>query len=162
MIRIAGESAGALCMSADRFVTELKSMKQIVAHRVEAAMAKVNGQAMRPEKLWGTTIQLPRASATAATTAAATTTRNIKNNNNNRTALSSPTSLSNSATTTNVTTTTDPRTTSFLDTASNDVSVPVKGAEQVVEDGNLFVYRGRFGRGNLIIEDKRNRGNKKG
>jgi hypothetical protein len=167
MIRIAGESAGALCMSADRFVTELKSMKQIVAHRVEAAMAKVNGQAMRPEKLWGTTIQLPRASATAATTAAAaaTTTRNIKNNNsnnNNRTDLSSPASLSNSATTTNVTTTTDPSTTSFLDTASNDVSVPVKGAEQVVEDGNLFVYRGRFGRGNLIIEDKRHRGNKKG
>ena len=56
MIRLAGESAGALCMSSERFVNELKAVKKSVAHRVEAAMAKVNGQAMRPEKLWGTNV----------------------------------------------------------------------------------------------------------
>ena len=53
MIRLAGQSAGAMCMRADRFVAELKSVKKAVAFRVEAAMAKVNGQSMRPEKLWG-------------------------------------------------------------------------------------------------------------
>jgi len=54
MIRVAGESAGALCMSSQRFVDELKSMKKAVEYRVEAAVAKVNGQAVRPEKLRGT------------------------------------------------------------------------------------------------------------
>ena len=53
MIRLAGQSAGAMCMSADRFVSELKAVKKAVAFRVEAAMAKVNGERMRPEKLWG-------------------------------------------------------------------------------------------------------------
>jgi predicted RNA-binding protein with PIN domain len=42
MIRLAGSSAGALCMSADRFVNELKAVKQTVSYRVEAAVAKVN------------------------------------------------------------------------------------------------------------------------
>lgn len=55
MIRLAGQNAGAMCMSADRFVTELKAVKKTVAYRVEVAMAKVNGERMRPEKLWGTT-----------------------------------------------------------------------------------------------------------
>jgi predicted RNA-binding protein with PIN domain len=53
MIRLAGANAGAMCMGADRFVTELKAMKKAVAYRVEAAMAKVNGERIRPEKLWG-------------------------------------------------------------------------------------------------------------
>lgn len=53
MIRLAGQNAGAMCMGADRFVLELKAMKKAVAYRVEAAMAKVNGERMRPEKLWG-------------------------------------------------------------------------------------------------------------
>ena len=53
MIRVAGQSAGALCMSSKRFVDELKSNKKAIEYRVEAAMAKVNGQAMRPEKLRG-------------------------------------------------------------------------------------------------------------
>lgn len=44
MIRLAGQNAGALCMSADRFVSELKALKKAVDYRVEAAMAKVNGQ----------------------------------------------------------------------------------------------------------------------
>lgn len=44
MIRLAGQNAGALCMSADRFVSELKALKKTVEYRVEAAMAKVNGQ----------------------------------------------------------------------------------------------------------------------
>lgn len=54
MIRLAGQSAGAYCMGAERFVDELKSMKKAISHRVEAAVAKANGQAMRPEKLRGT------------------------------------------------------------------------------------------------------------
>eukprot|EP00977_Amphora_coffeiformis_P014017 scaffold3823_cov195-Amphora_coffeaeformis.AAC.27 len=44
MIRLAGQNAGALCMSADRFVSELKALKKTVEYRVEAAVAKVNGQ----------------------------------------------------------------------------------------------------------------------
>jgi predicted RNA-binding protein with PIN domain len=55
MIRIAGQNAGALCMGAERFVDELKSMKKAIGYRVEAAMAKVNGHAIRPEQLHGTT-----------------------------------------------------------------------------------------------------------
>jgi predicted RNA-binding protein with PIN domain len=54
MIRLAGQSAGAYCMGADRFVSELKSMKKAIDYRVEAAVAKANGQAIRPEKLRGT------------------------------------------------------------------------------------------------------------
>jgi predicted RNA-binding protein with PIN domain len=54
MIRLAGQSAGAYCMGAERFVDELKSIKKIISTRVEAAVAKANGQAMRPEKLRGT------------------------------------------------------------------------------------------------------------
>jgi predicted RNA-binding protein with PIN domain len=54
MIRLAGQSAGAYCMSAGRFVDELKSVKKAVDYRVEAAVAKANGQAVRPEKLRGT------------------------------------------------------------------------------------------------------------
>lgn len=59
MIRLAGQNAGAMCMGSDRFVSELKAMKKAVAFRVEAAMAKVNGESMRPEKLWGTTTFAP-------------------------------------------------------------------------------------------------------
>jgi hypothetical protein len=128
MIRIAGESAGALCMSADRFVTELKAVKQIVAHRVEAAMAKVNGQPMRPEKLWGTNIHLPTSMAPPTVAAS------------RKTLSTSTTTLDKTGNTSDVST---------IVTAT----APVKGAEQV-EEGK-FVYRGRFGRGNLIIEDKR-------
>jgi predicted RNA-binding protein with PIN domain len=51
LIRIAGHNAGALCMSADRFVNELKAVKKAVSDRVEMAVAKVNGHAIRPEKL---------------------------------------------------------------------------------------------------------------
>ena len=54
MIRLAGQSAGAYCMSADRFVDELKSTKKAMDYRVEAAVAKANGHAIRPEKLRGT------------------------------------------------------------------------------------------------------------
>lgn len=60
MIRLAGQSAGAMCMSADRFVDELKSMKKAIDYRVEFAMAKVNGNAIRPEKLRGTSIHVGR------------------------------------------------------------------------------------------------------
>jgi len=53
MIRMSGQNAGALCMSADRFVQELKAVKQAVDYRVEAAVAKVNGHAIRPVQLRG-------------------------------------------------------------------------------------------------------------
>ena len=53
MIRLAGQNAGAMCMSADRFLDELKSIKKATQYRVEAAMAKVNSQPMRAEKLMG-------------------------------------------------------------------------------------------------------------
>jgi predicted RNA-binding protein with PIN domain len=60
MIRMAGTSAGALCMGADRFVTELKALKNIIAHQVEAAVAKANGHAIRPEKFRGTSVYASR------------------------------------------------------------------------------------------------------
>lgn len=44
MIRLAGQNAGALCMSTDRFITELRALKRAVEYRVQAAMDKVNGQ----------------------------------------------------------------------------------------------------------------------
>jgi hypothetical protein len=135
MIRIAGESAGALCMSADRFVTELKAVKQIVAYNVEAAMAKVNGQPMRPEKLWGTHTYLPPPSIVSSTHTITTNHRGVS-----------------SATTTGLDTTNN-TTTNTTAIPSGASAAPVKGAQQV-EEGK-FVYRGRFGRGNLIIEDKR-------
>jgi len=53
MIRLAGQNAGALCMSADRFVQELKAVRGAIAHRVEAAVAKANGHSIRPETLRG-------------------------------------------------------------------------------------------------------------
>ena len=51
MIRIAGQSAGATIMSADRFVNELKAVRKGIEYRVEAAMAKVNGHSIRPQAL---------------------------------------------------------------------------------------------------------------
>jgi predicted RNA-binding protein with PIN domain len=56
MIRMAGHEAGAVCMGADRFVSELKALKSSVSHRVEVAVATLNGHAIRPESLRGTTI----------------------------------------------------------------------------------------------------------
>jgi predicted RNA-binding protein with PIN domain len=53
MIKLVGTSAGALCMSSDRFVDELKAVKKITQYRVEAAMAMVNGEFVRPESLRG-------------------------------------------------------------------------------------------------------------
>ena len=55
-IRLVANSAGALCMGSDRFVLELRAVKKSMQHRVETAMAEVNGVAMRPEKLWGTSL----------------------------------------------------------------------------------------------------------
>ncbi|KAL3800507.1 hypothetical protein ACHAWO_000187 [Cyclotella atomus] len=53
MIKLVGTSAGALCMSSDRFVDELRAVKKITQYRVEAAMAMVNGGSVRPESLRG-------------------------------------------------------------------------------------------------------------
>jgi acyl-CoA reductase-like NAD-dependent aldehyde dehydrogenase len=117
MIRLAGQNAGALCMGADRFVNELKATKKVVAFRVEAAMAKVNGWTMRPEKLWGSQVfsnNAPRYQEAQ-----------------NSTKTSSQPSL-------------------------------IEGMDKVheTEDGRK-IYTGRFGRGSLIIEDKRKKKPKK-
>jgi uncharacterized protein len=58
MIRLSGQNAGAVCMSASRFVDELKAVQKAVAYRVEAAVAKVNGHAIRPEQLRGSANQV--------------------------------------------------------------------------------------------------------
>jgi predicted RNA-binding protein with PIN domain len=58
MIKLAGQNAGAMCMSATRFVDELKAQKKATQYRVEAAMAKVNGHSIRPEKLRGTHVHI--------------------------------------------------------------------------------------------------------
>ena len=54
LIRSAGASAGAVSMSADRLIDELRALRKSTMYRVEAAVAKANGHAMRPEKLMGT------------------------------------------------------------------------------------------------------------
>jgi predicted RNA-binding protein with PIN domain len=56
MIRLAGQDAGAVCMSADSFINELKAAKESIGYLVEAAVAQVNGHVIRPEKLRGTSI----------------------------------------------------------------------------------------------------------
>ncbi|KAG7358801.1 YacP-like NYN domain containing protein [Nitzschia inconspicua] len=65
MIKMAALNAGALCMSADRFVLELKAVKKSMAYRVEAAMAAVNGHVMRPESLWGTNMLIESSNSNA-------------------------------------------------------------------------------------------------
>mmetsp|Transcript_4453 Transcript_4453/g.6608 ORF Transcript_4453/g.6608 Transcript_4453/m.6608 type:complete len:481 (-) Transcript_4453:2015-3457(-) len=55
MVRLAGQNAGALCMSSDRFIVELKALHNIVAYKLEAAVAMFNGHEIRDDpKLWGT------------------------------------------------------------------------------------------------------------
>lgn len=54
MVRLAGQNAGALCMSSDRFINELKALKNIVSYRVESAVASMNGHEVRDQKYWGT------------------------------------------------------------------------------------------------------------
>jgi len=54
-IKLAASSAGALLMSSDRFVSELKAVKKGMRYRVESAVAEVNGAPIRPESAWGTT-----------------------------------------------------------------------------------------------------------
>ncbi|OEU14947.1 hypothetical protein FRACYDRAFT_188183, partial [Fragilariopsis cylindrus CCMP1102] len=52
-IKLVANSAGALCMSSDRFILELKAIKKGMQYRVEKAVSQINNQPMRPEKLWG-------------------------------------------------------------------------------------------------------------
>ncbi len=52
-IKLAANSAGALCMSSDRFVLELKAVKKGIQYRVEKAMSEVNNAPMRHESQWG-------------------------------------------------------------------------------------------------------------
>jgi len=59
MIRMVATGAGALCMSSDRLVDELKAVKKVTGYRVEAAMAIANGGHMRPEGLRNKQIKMP-------------------------------------------------------------------------------------------------------
>lgn len=59
MIRLVATGAGALCMSSDRLVDELKAVKKITAYRVEAAMAIANNGHVRPEGLRNKGISMP-------------------------------------------------------------------------------------------------------
>lgn len=69
MIRMAAINAGAVCMGSDRFVAELKAVRNSVSYRVEAAMAMANGHRLRPEALWGTDTFVPNGNGNAGGTA---------------------------------------------------------------------------------------------
>ena len=60
MIRLAATSAGALVMSSDRLVDELRAVKKATEYRVEAAMAIANGSVVRPDGLRKKGINMPR------------------------------------------------------------------------------------------------------
>ena len=53
MIRSAASNAGALVMSSQRIVDELKALKKMISYKVEVAVAKSNGHDVRPESLRG-------------------------------------------------------------------------------------------------------------
>lgn len=53
LIRSVGSSAGAVCMSADRLIDELRALRKATMYRVEVAVAKANGHAVRPHQLIG-------------------------------------------------------------------------------------------------------------
>lgn len=59
MIRMVATGAGALCMSSDRLVDELKAVKKVTAYRVEVAMAIANGGYVRPEGMRRNGISTP-------------------------------------------------------------------------------------------------------
>lgn len=59
MIRMVATGAGALCMSSDRLVDELKAVKKITEYRVEVAMAIANGGYVRPEGMRKNGISTP-------------------------------------------------------------------------------------------------------
>lgn len=59
MIRMVATGAGALCMSSDRLVDELKSVKKVTDYRVEVAMAIANGGYVRPEGMRKNGISTP-------------------------------------------------------------------------------------------------------
>ena len=56
MIRLSALNAGAVCMSAGRFIDELKAIKKATEFRVEVAVAKANGHEVRPSQLQGTAL----------------------------------------------------------------------------------------------------------
>jgi len=59
MIRMVASGAGALCMSSDKLVDELKAVKKTTEYRIEAAMAIANSAQVRPEGLETKRISLP-------------------------------------------------------------------------------------------------------
>lgn len=59
MVRVAATGAGALVMSSDRLVDELKAVKKATAYRVEAAMAIANGGSVRTESMRKAGVRMP-------------------------------------------------------------------------------------------------------
>jgi len=59
MIRMVASGAGAMCMSSDRLVDELKAVKKATEYRVEVAMAIANGGHVRPEGMRNKGISMP-------------------------------------------------------------------------------------------------------
>ena len=79
-IKLVANSAGALCMSSDRFVLELKAVKKGMQYRVEKAMSEVNNEPMRHESQWGAPTTAASANFFGASTSIGTkNTENIKN-----------------------------------------------------------------------------------
>lgn len=60
MIRSVAVGSGALCMSSDRLVDELKAVKKATEYRVEVAMAIANGGYVRPDGMRKNKISMPR------------------------------------------------------------------------------------------------------
>jgi predicted RNA-binding protein with PIN domain len=58
MIKLVAAGAGALCMSSDRFVDELKAVKKVTKYRVEAALAMVNNN-INSDEIGNTQQQTP-------------------------------------------------------------------------------------------------------
>lgn len=56
LIRSAGANAGAVSMSAERLIDELRALRKATMYRVEVAVAKANGHAVRPTQLMGKTM----------------------------------------------------------------------------------------------------------
>ena len=67
-IRMVATGSGALVMSSDRLVDELKAVKKATEYRVEAAMAIVNGGHVRPEGLRNKGINMPSMQGAKAST----------------------------------------------------------------------------------------------
>lgn len=131
-IKLVANSAGALCMSSDRFVLELKSVKKSMQYRVEKAMADINSTPIRPESQWG-----PRGTATTGT----------RSNEKGRGSTKNNTTVSATATE------------RFFQGGSNAEDYRNKPRREILEeheDGSRLI-KARYGANEVIIKDNRNK-----